>query len=61
MEDATIKECETFLQNVLQAMHMEVELCSKIDEEGALSIEMKGDNMVSSLEKEDRPLTHSSI
>lgn len=45
VEDATIKECETFLQNVLQAMHMEVELCSKIDEEGALSIEMKGDNM----------------
>lgn len=45
VEDATIKECETFLQNVLQAMHMEVELCSKVDEEGALSIEMKGDNM----------------
>ena len=45
MEDATIKECEIFLQNVLQAMHMEVELCSKVDEEGALSIEMKGDNM----------------
>lgn len=45
VEDATIKECETFLQNVLQAMHMEVELFSKVDEEGALSIEMKGDNM----------------
>ena len=45
VEDATIKECETFLQNVLQAMHMEVERCSKVDEEGALSIEMKGDNM----------------
>lgn len=45
VEAATIKECETFLRNVLQAMHMEVELCSKIDEEGALSIEMKGDNM----------------
>ena len=45
VEDATIKECETFLQNVFQAMHMEVELCSKVDEEGALSIEMKGDNM----------------
>ena len=45
VEDATIKECETFPQNVLQAMHMEVELCSKVDEEGALSIEMKGDNM----------------
>lgn len=45
VEDATIKECETFLQNVLRAMHMKVELCSKVDEEGALSIEMKGDNM----------------
>lgn len=45
VEDATVAECENFLRNVLHAMHMEVELHSEVDEEGALAIEMKGDNM----------------
>ena len=45
VEEATVRECETFLHNVLTAMHMEVELHSKIDEEGALSINMSGDDM----------------
>lgn len=45
VEDATVKECESFLHSVLEAMHMDVEIHSEIDEEGALSIEMKGDNM----------------
>ena len=45
VEEATIKACEEFLKNVLEAMDMEVELTSKIDEEGALSIEMNGKNM----------------
>jgi spoIIIJ-associated protein len=45
VEEATIKACEEFLRNVLKAMDMEVELTSKIDEEGALSIEMNGKNM----------------
>lgn len=45
VEDATVPECENFLRNVLHAMHMEVELHSEVDEEGALAIEMKGDNM----------------
>ena len=44
VEDATVAECENFLRSVLHAMHMEVELHSEVDEEGALAIEMKGDN-----------------
>ena len=45
VEDATIKACEEFLHNVLAAMGMEVTIKSHIDEEGALSIEMSGENM----------------
>ena len=42
----TQKICEKFLQEVLQAMGMgEVTIVSSIDEEGALAIEMSGDNM----------------
>lgn len=44
--EATQKICEKFLQEVLQAMGMgEVTIVSFIDEEGALAIEMSGDNM----------------
>ena len=32
VEEATVRECETFLHNVLTAMHMEVELHSEIDD-----------------------------
>lgn len=45
VEEDTVKECEKFLQNVLNSMGMEVEIQSSIDEEGALNIDMKGDNM----------------
>ena len=45
VEDVTISECEKFLHSVLEAMHMDVELHSELDEEGALAIDMKGDNM----------------
>ena len=45
VEDSTIKACEEFLYNVMKTMDMEVEIVSKIDEEGALSIEMNGKNM----------------
>ncbi len=45
VEDVTIKACEEFLHNVLTAMGMEVTIASVIDEEGALSIEMNGENM----------------
>ena len=44
--EETMKICEEFLVDVLKAMGMEaVEVNSKIDEDGALSIELKGDNM----------------
>ena len=45
IEDITVKTCEEFLTNVLKAMDMEVEIKTSIDEEGALCIEMNGDNM----------------
>ena len=41
----TIATCETFLKDVLKTMGMEVTLSSKIDEDGALSINMDGENM----------------
>ena len=42
----TIKACEKFVLDVLKAMDMgEVSVVSTIDEEGALSINMEGENM----------------
>ena len=43
--EATQKICEKFLQEVLQAMGMGEVTIVSIDEEGALAIEMSGDNM----------------
>ena len=44
--EETMKICEEFLVDVLKAMGMgAVEVKSTIDEDGALSIEMSGDNM----------------
>lgn len=44
--EETKKICEDFLRDVLQAMGMgEVEFTSVVDEDGALAIEMKGDDM----------------
>ena len=43
--EETKAACETFLKDVLNTMGMEVKFTSKIDEDGALSIEMEGDNM----------------
>ena len=45
MENTTITACETFLHDVLKTMGMEVEITSQVDEEGALNIDMKGENM----------------
>ena len=41
----TTTACETFLKDVLKTMGMEVTLTSEIDEDGALSINMEGENM----------------
>ena len=45
VEKTTVSACEGFLHDVLKTMGMEVEIVSHIDEEGALNIEMKGENM----------------
>lgn len=46
VEEETIKACEKFIIDVLKAMNMEnVKVISEVDEEGALSINMEGDNM----------------
>jgi len=45
VEEGTIKACETFLYDVLKAMNMEVKITSIVDEDGALCIDMQGDNM----------------
>lgn len=45
VEENTIKACETFLHDVLHAMGMEVKITYSIDSDGALSINMEGDNM----------------
>ena len=45
VEEVTVKTCEEFLTNVLKAMDMEVEIKTSIDEEGALCMEMSGENM----------------
>ena len=41
----TKEACETFLKDVLKTMGMEVTLTTTIDEDGALNIDMEGDNM----------------
>ncbi|MEG0190098.1 MAG: RNA-binding cell elongation regulator Jag/EloR [Lachnospiraceae bacterium] len=41
----TKEVCENFLKDVLKTIGMEVKVTSTIDEEGALSMEMVGDNM----------------
>ena len=46
VEEATVKACEKFIEDVLKAMQMEnVKISSEVDSEGALSITMEGDNM----------------
>lgn len=45
VEDETKKAVESFLSDTLKAMDMSVEFVSNIDADGALNIEMKGDNM----------------
>ena len=45
VEPQTKEACEKFLRDVLKTMGMEVTLTSEIDEDGALAINMEGDNM----------------
>ncbi len=46
VEDETINTCRSFIENVLDAMGMEnVTVTAEVDEEGALSINMEGNDM----------------
>lgn len=45
VEDETIRAVEAFVRDTLNAMHMEVEIQSSVDADGALCVEMKGDHM----------------
>ena len=45
VESQTKEACEKFLTDVLKSMDMEVKLTSEIDVDGALSINMEGENM----------------
>ena len=45
VEPQTIEACEKFLYDVFKTMDMEVKIVSAVDEDGALSISMEGENM----------------
>lgn len=45
VQDVTIKAVEEFLKNTLNAMDMQVEIVSSIDEDGALCVDMSGEHM----------------
>ena len=45
VEPQTKEACEKFLYDVLKTMDMEVQITSEVDEDGALSINLEGDNM----------------
>lgn len=45
VEDVTISACEKFLKDVFETMKMQVEITTSIDEDGALSIDMAGEDM----------------
>ena len=45
VQPQTIKAVEDFLKNTMKAMHMEVELKTEIDQDGALCVDMSGEHM----------------
>ena len=45
VEDETIRYVEQFEKDTLKAMDMDVEITSSIDKDGALYVDMKGENM----------------
>lgn len=45
VEDETIRYAEQFVKDTLKAMDMDVEITSSIDKDGALYVDMKGENM----------------
>ena len=45
VEDETIRYVEQFVKDTLKVMDMDVEITSSIDKDGALYVDMKGENM----------------
>lgn len=45
VDDETIRYVEQFVKDTLKAMDMDVEITSSIDKDGALYVDMKGENM----------------
>lgn len=45
VEDETIRYVEQFVKDTLKSMDMDVEITSSIDKDGALYVDMKGENM----------------
>ena len=45
VEPQTKEACEKFLYDVLKSMNMEVQITSKIDEDGSLALNLEGENM----------------
>ena len=45
VEDETMRYVEQFVKDTLKAMDMDVEITSSIDKDGALYVDMKGENM----------------
>ena len=45
VEDETIRYVEQFVKDTLKAMDMDVKITSSIDKDGALYVDMKGENM----------------
>ena len=45
VEDETIRYVEQFVKDTLKAMDMDAEITSSIDKDGALYVDMKGENM----------------
>ena len=45
VEDETIRYVEQFVKDTFKAMDMDVEITSSIDKDGALYVDMKGENM----------------
>lgn len=45
VEDETIRYVEQFVKDTLKAMDMDIEITSSIDKDGALYVDMKGENM----------------
>ena len=54
VEEVTMETCRKFVQDVLEAMHMEdVQVTASVDEEGALAINMDGKDMEKAIASDD--------